>query len=79
MPILSKQLDFCDISTDFEEFYFQNREDLLSLLGNFINIRDFIPFSFYQDYYARLGTKRDYSLESMLMPLSLKTSYLFRL
>lgn len=72
MPILSNQLNLCDISTDFEEFYYQNREDLLSLINEFISIRDFIPFSFYQNYYSRLGTKRDYSLESMLNAFIIK-------
>jgi hypothetical protein len=42
------------------------------LLDEFINISDFIPFSFYQNYYSKLGTKRDFSLESMLNAFILK-------
>lgn len=72
MPILPRQLNLCDISSDFEEFYYQNRDDLLSLLSKFINIRDFIPYTFYQNYYSRLGTKRDFSLESMLNAFIIK-------
>ena len=45
MPIPAKQLNFCDIYTDFDKFYNQN--DLLSLLSKFINISGFIPFTFY--------------------------------
>ncbi len=48
MPISANQLNLCDVSTDFDKFYNQNQSNLLSLLNQFINIRDFIPFSFYQ-------------------------------
>lgn len=72
MPISAKQLNLCDISTDFEKFYHQNQYNLLSLLDEFIDIREFIPFSFYQKYYAHFGTKRDFSLESMLSAFILK-------
>lgn len=72
MPISAKQLNFCDISIDFDKFYHQNQNNLLSLLNEFIHISEFIPFSFYQKYYAHLGTTRDYTLESMLSALILK-------
>ena len=58
MPNLAKQLNFCDISTDFDKFYNQSQNDLLSLLNEFIDISDFIPFSFYQKYYSNFGRKR---------------------
>jgi hypothetical protein len=79
MPVSAKQLNFCDISTDFDKFYNQNQNNLLNLLNQFINISDFIPFSFYQKYYSHFGTKRDFSLESMLSLLFLKIFYLFLL
>ena len=66
MPVSAKQLNFCDISKDFDKFYNQNQNDLLSLLDKFIDISEFIPFSFYQKYYANFGSKRDFSLESMI-------------
>ncbi len=44
MPISTKQLNFCDVSTDFDYKIYQNQDDLLSLLNLFININDFIPF-----------------------------------
>lgn len=72
MPVSAKQLNFSDISTDFDKFYNQNQETLLTLLDEFINISDFIPFSFYQNYYSKLGSKRDFSLESMLNAFILK-------
>ena len=72
MPISAKQLNFCDISTDFDKFYHQNQNNLLSLLEQFVDISTFIPFSFYQRYYAHFGKKRDFSLESMLRFFILK-------
>ena len=72
MPVLAKQLNFCDLSTDFDKFYNQNQDDLLSLLNQFINISNFIPFSFYQKYYSKFGRKRDFSLESMLNAFIIK-------
>lgn len=72
MPISAKQLTFCDISTNFEKFYHQNQNNLLSLLSEYININDFIPSSFYQKYYSHFGRNRDYSLHSMLSSFILK-------
>lgn len=72
MPVSAKQLNLCDISNDFDKFYNQNQDDFLSLLNQFINISDFIPFSFYQKYYSHFGTKRDFSLESMLNAFIIK-------
>lgn len=72
MPVSAKQLTFSNFSSDFDKFYNQNQDTLLSLLDKFINISDFIPFSFYQSYYSKLGSKRDFSLESMLNAFILK-------
>ena len=72
MPVSDKQLNLCDISTDFDKFYNQNQSNLLDLLNQFINISEFIPFSFYQKYYSHFGRKRDFSLESMLSAFILK-------
>ncbi len=43
MPVSDKQLNLCDISTDFDKFYNQNQSNLLDLLNQFINISEFIP------------------------------------
>lgn len=72
MPVSAKQLNFCNISSNFDTFFNQNQDNLLSLLDEFINISDFIPFSFYQKYYSKFGTKRDFSLESMLNAFIIK-------
>lgn len=72
MPVSAKQLNFCNISNNFDTFYNQNQDNLLSLLDEFINISDFIPFTFYQKYYSKFGTKRDFSLESMLNAFIIK-------
>jgi hypothetical protein len=72
MPISANQLNLCDISTDFDRFFNQNQNNLLSLLNQFVDIRDFIPFSFYKNYYSHFGKKREFSLESMLNAFILK-------
>ena len=66
MPTSAKQLNFCNISTEFDKFYNKNQFNLLSLLDKHINVSGFTPFSFYKKYYSKFGTKRDFSLESML-------------
>lgn len=72
MPILAKQLNLCDVSKDFDKFYYQNQNSLLAILDEFINISDYIPSSFYQRYYSHFGRNRDFSLESMLNSFLLK-------
>lgn len=57
---------------NFNNFFDQNQSNLLSLLNEFIEISEFIPFSFYQKYYSNLGTDRNFSLESMLLAFILK-------
>ncbi|SHK19468.1 hypothetical protein [Paramaledivibacter caminithermalis] len=46
MPILAKQLTSCHTSKDFDKFYNQNHDNLPTLLEEFIDIRDFVPFLF---------------------------------
>lgn len=46
MPISAKQLNLCDISSDFEKFYADNENTSPTLID------EFIPFSFYQSYYS---------------------------
>ena len=46
MPISAKQLDFCDVSKYFGKFYNQNQNNLLTLLGEHININDLFHFLF---------------------------------
>lgn len=72
MPVQAKQLNFCDVSSDFEKLFNQNQGNLLSLLNEFIDISEYIPFTFYQKYYSTLGTNRNFSLESMLLAFILK-------
>lgn len=72
MPISAKQLTICDISSGYEKFFNKNQTTILDLLNEFININDFIPFSFYQRYYSSLGRNRDFNLESMLLAFVLK-------
>ncbi len=72
MPVSAKQLNLCDISTDFDKFYYQNQDDLLSLLNKFIDICDFIPFLFIKDIIQSLVLKETFHLNLCLMLLLLK-------
>ena len=47
MPVSAKQLNFSSISNDFDKFYNQNQETLLSLLDEFINIILYIKLKWY--------------------------------
>lgn len=62
----AKQLNFPSISNDFDKFYNQNQDNLLSLLD------EFIPYSFYRKYHSHFGNKRDFSLESLLSAFIIK-------
>ena len=72
MPVLTKQLNFSNISSDFDKFFKQNQNNLLSMLNQYIDINDFIPSSFYQKYYSDFGCERTFSLESMIYAFVLK-------
>ena len=72
MPVLAKQLNFSNISSDFDKFFKQNQNNLLSMLNQYIDINDFIPSSFYQKYYSDFGCERTFSLESMIYAFVLK-------
>ena len=40
MPVLTKQLNFSNISSDFDKFFKQNQNNLLSMLNQYIDIND---------------------------------------
>ena len=42
MPVSANQLNFCNISTNFDTFYNQNQDNLLSLLDEFIEDFNFL-------------------------------------
>ncbi|MTI69496.1 MAG: hypothetical protein FH751_04465 [Firmicutes bacterium] len=73
MPISAKQITFLNISTKFNKFFNQN--NLHSLLNEFIDISDFIPFSFYRKYYSKFGRKRNFSLVSMINAFIIKNIF----
>jgi len=75
MPISTNQINLCDISSDFDNFFHQNQQNLIPLLDKFININEFIPKSFYEAYYLKFGRSRKYSLESMLLTFIIKDIY----
>lgn len=61
------QLSFFDVNSEFRQFILENNHSFFDLFHNVINFSDLIPQKFYDDYYKKFGTKRKYSLESMLL------------
>ena len=72
MPVQANQLNLSNISSDSNQVFKQIQNDLLSMLNQFIDIKDFIPFSFHQKYYSVFGRKRKFSLKSMIYSFILK-------
>ena len=64
-----KQLSLTDIYSDCTTFFDSDKPKFLSLLEDTINFEDFIPVSFYHNFYASTGRPRDYKLHSMLWSL----------
>ena len=67
-----KQLSFRDISSEFDTLADSDNCNLVSLLSEFFDIQEFIPFSFYQAYYSSSGRKRAFPLEAMLNAFIIK-------
>ena len=68
----NKQITFYDISSEFDSLSDSNSYNLISLLNDFFDIREFIPISFYKTYYSSIGRNRKFSLESMLHTFIIK-------
>lgn len=64
-----KQLSLADVYSDCKTFFENNKPKFLSLLEDTINLHEFIPSSFYHNFYASTGRPREYKLHSMLWAL----------
>lgn len=64
-----KQLSLADIYSDCKYYFEADKPKFLSLLEEAINLDEFIPSSFYHNFYARTGRPRRYKLHSMLWAL----------
>lgn len=67
-----KQLFLAEIYTECKCFFEGDKPQFLSLLEENICLDEFIPFSFYQNFYASTGRPRKYELRSMLWALLLQ-------
>ena len=67
--IPQKQLSLADIFEDCKDIFESDKPQFLTLLENHIDLDEFIPFSFYNHYYAATGRNRKYPLTAMLWAL----------
>jgi hypothetical protein len=67
--ITYSQLSLAEIFSDCKDFFENDKHQFLSLLENTINLSEFIPYSFYDHYYAFTGRPRKYPLTAMLWAL----------
>ena len=67
--ISQKQLSLADIFEDCKDIFESDKPQFLTLLENHIDLDEFIPFSFYNHYYAATGRNRKYPLTAMLWAL----------
>lgn len=67
-----KQLSLAEIFSDCKEKFENDKPQFLSLLENTININEFIPYSFVNNFYASTGRPRKYPLYAMIWALILQ-------
>lgn len=67
-----KQLNFSDFIDDFNKTVYSQKSTLIELFDEFIDLKAFIPASFYEAYYSSAGRKRAYPLTSMISALLLQ-------
>ena len=64
--ITYKQLKLSDVFENTQTFFEEDKPKFLKLLGDYVNLGDLIPRSFYDHYYSDFGRPRKYHLESFL-------------
>jgi hypothetical protein len=70
--IPQKQLSLAEIFSDCKDLVENDKYYFLSLLENTINLNEFVPISFSNNFYSCTGRPRRYSLHSMLWALLLQ-------
>lgn len=66
------QLSLADIFKDCQDIFVSDKPAFFSLLEQYIDFKDFIPPTFYNAFYQKLGRKRVYSLTAFLSALILQ-------
>ena len=73
MSILThKQLSLAEIYSDCSNSFENDKHHFLTLLEQNLNLREFIPLTFYNKYYTSTGRPREHELLSMLWALILQ-------
>lgn len=72
IPVQAKQVSFTDIYSDIESFFEEDKPKLIKLLEENIDLSEYIPQEFYNQYYKSTGHPREYKLTSMLSALILQ-------
>src|SRR5574344_1268215 len=67
--ITHKQLTLADVFENCQDIFDSDKPQFLSLLENYIDLDEIIPFSFHNHFYASTGRTRKYSLNAMLWAL----------
>lgn len=62
----AKQISFTDIYSDVESFFEEDKSKLIKLLEENIDLSEYIPQEFYNQYYKSTGHPREYKLTCML-------------
>ena len=63
------QISFTDIYANIENFFEEDKPKLIKLLEETIDLSEYIPQKFYNQYYKSTGHPRDFKLSSMLSAL----------
>ena len=72
IKVLKQQQSLQDVFTDCQYKFEEQSPEFFQLLEQHINIGDFIPFTFYNAFYQKLGRNRDYPLTGFLSSLILQ-------
>ena len=67
--ITHKQLTLADVFENCQDIFDSDKPQFLSLLENYIDLDEIIPFSFRNHFYASTGRSRKYPLHAMLWAL----------
>lgn len=67
-----KQMSFGDLYEQSKDWAQNDKSKFLEMLDQYLDLSEFIPANFYNDYYKYFGRKRKFTLESMLSALILQ-------
>lgn len=72
MTAKHSQLSLADIFKDCQDIFVSDKPTFFSLLEQYIDFKEFIPQTFYNAFYQKLGRRREYTLSAFLSALILQ-------